>query len=240
MRDEFDRSYQHYCRCGKTLDARMEALGGARFADRADINKEDWKAINAWISAVIGGLPSLALKTIGEIGGARHSHCCKRTSSGVSCCSCPAGRSSSDVSTLSFPHFLHRRVWFVNALRVRADCFAGDDPLAAAPSTARAGPRWGKSHPYPGTVTAVQGLCTLRDEGDKDTVRVAVDLGDSGLRYAPGDALGVWPVNPPQVRDEMRACNISVCSALFCLPTWLPSFNWHLIVPEQRNVVQRF
>lgn len=30
-------------------------------------------------------------------------------------------------------------------------------------------------------------------------VRVQVDLGDSGLTYLPGDALGVWPYNEPQV-----------------------------------------
>lgn len=50
-----------------------------------------------------------------------------------------------------------------------------------------------------GRVVALEGLCTLASADDKNTVRVEVDLGDSGLEYAPGDALGVWPSNCPQV-----------------------------------------
>jgi sulfite reductase alpha subunit-like flavoprotein len=52
-------------------------------------------------------------------------------------------------------------------------------------------------------VAAVESLCRarpLRGAEDKDTVRVELDLGDSGLRYAPGDALGIFPLNCPQAR----------------------------------------
>ena len=31
---------------------------------------------------------------------------------------------------------------------------------------------------------------------------VEIDLGDSGLEYAPGDALGIWPANCPEVRPR--------------------------------------
>ena len=34
-----------------------------------DVNKEDWRAIHAWIDAVLLGLPTLGLKTIEELGG---------------------------------------------------------------------------------------------------------------------------------------------------------------------------
>ena len=33
----------------------------------------------------------------------------------------------------------------------------------------------------------------------QDTVRVEIDLGDSGLSYEPGDALGVYARNSAQV-----------------------------------------
>lgn len=59
--------------------------------------------------------------------------------------------------------------------------------------------RWSKSRPFMGRVVAVEGLCTLSSADDKNTIRVEIDLGDSGLQYAPGDALGVWPSNCPQV-----------------------------------------
>ncbi len=45
----------------------------------------------------------------------------------------------------------------------------------------------------------MEGLCAVRAPGDKDTVRVEIELGDSGLRYEPGDALGIYPRNCPEV-----------------------------------------
>ena len=60
--------------------------------------------------------------------------------------------------------------------------------------------RWGKSRPFHGTVVAIQGLCTVESANDKNTYRVEVDLGESGLEYAPGDALGIYPQNAPEVR----------------------------------------
>ena len=59
--------------------------------------------------------------------------------------------------------------------------------------------RWGKSRPFMGQVVAVEGLCQLSSSDDKDTIRVEVDLGESGLQYTPGDALGVYPLNCTQV-----------------------------------------
>lgn len=64
-----DRSYQHFCRCGRSLDARLEALGGARLAPRVDVNREDWKAIDGWLEGVLAGLAALPLKTVEQLGG---------------------------------------------------------------------------------------------------------------------------------------------------------------------------
>ena len=76
------------------------------------------------------------------------------------------------------------------------------DTSAGAPKKRR----WGKGRPYYGRVVAVEGLCTITSADDKDTVRVDVDLGDSGLRYAPGDALGILPANCPQVPQPLPGC----------------------------------
>jgi len=68
---------------------------------------------------------------------------------------------------------------------------------AAAPTIKR---RYGRSNPYFAKVTQVQGLCKLQHPGDKDTVQIELDLNTaaSGLKYVPGDVLGVMPVNPRQ------------------------------------------
>ncbi|AYD43012.1 sulfite reductase subunit alpha [Yersinia kristensenii] len=40
---------------------------------------------------------------------------------------------------------------------------------------------------------------------EKDVRHIEIDLGDSGLRYQPGDALGVWFDNDPALVDELLA-----------------------------------
>jgi sulfite reductase (NADPH) flavoprotein alpha-component len=76
---------------------------------------------------------------------------------------------------------------------------------AEAAATAAAGSKFSKSRPYYARVVAVEGLCVLSGLDDKDTVRLELELGPDaaaagGLAYLPGDALGIWPTNPPQVR----------------------------------------
>jgi sulfite reductase (NADPH) flavoprotein alpha-component len=49
---------------------------------------------------------------------------------------------------------------------------------------------------------AVNQKITGRDS-DKDVRHIEIDLGDSGLRYQPGDALGVWFENDPALVQEL-------------------------------------
>ena len=56
-----DTSYTHFCKAGRALDARLLALGGDTATARADINREDWAAVDAWIDAAIDSLVALKL-----------------------------------------------------------------------------------------------------------------------------------------------------------------------------------
>jgi sulfite reductase alpha subunit-like flavoprotein len=43
----------------------------------------------------------------------------------------------------------------------------------------------------------------------QDVRHLEVDLGDSNLRYQPGDSLGMWPETPPPLVDEfLRRCKL--------------------------------
>ena len=61
---------------------------------------------------------------------------------------------------------------------------------------------YSKSRPYPAPV--VQNY-NLNGPGDKQTHQVALSLEGSDLTYEVGDALGVYPLNPPDVVDEIIA-----------------------------------
>jgi sulfite reductase (NADPH) flavoprotein alpha-component len=63
--------------------------------------------------------------------------------------------------------------------------------------------RFSKSRPFVAEVSNVSNLCTISGSDDKKTIRVDIDLGDSGLTYVPGDSLGVWPQNNSKYVNEI-------------------------------------
>lgn len=77
----------------------------------------------------------------------------------------------------------------------------GAASAAAAPgSLAEDG--YNKANPFPSPVLANY---NLNGTGDKQTHHLALSLADSGLSYEVGDALGVYPLNPAAVVDEIIA-----------------------------------
>lgn len=67
-------------------------------------------------------------------------------------------------------------------------------------SQASASP-WNRDHPYLATLKSQQRL-TAPDSG-KDVRHIEIDLGDSGLQWQPGDTIGVWIRNDPELVTEL-------------------------------------
>ncbi|CAK7028468.1 MULTISPECIES: NADPH-dependent assimilatory sulfite reductase flavoprotein subunit [Providencia] len=65
------------------------------------------------------------------------------------------------------------------------------------------------SSPYtktaPLTATLLSNQKITGRDSQKDVRHIEIDLGDSGLRYLPGDSLGVWFDNDPELVDELVA-----------------------------------
>ena len=93
------------------------------------------------------------------------------------------------------------RARVVDVLKARA-------PKSASPALAASGAvneihtsPYTKEAPLTATL-AVNQKITGRDS-EKDVRHIEIDLGDSGLRYQPGDALGVWYQNDPALVKEL-------------------------------------
>lgn len=69
---------------------------------------------------------------------------------------------------------------------------------------AGAGP-YDRTHPYAARFLTRRKITARNSE--KDVEHIEIDLGDSGLRYQPGDALGVWYENAPQLVADILNCN---------------------------------
>ena len=71
---------------------------------------------------------------------------------------------------------------------------------AATGSADSSSKRYSKSKPYYARVVAVDPLCQISSKADKETIRVELELEESGLTYLPGDALGIYPTNNSKVK----------------------------------------
>ena len=109
------------------------------------------------------------------------------------------GEADLDVEAVAAP-------WLSQALDVARDTLKSVAPLASVtplrPGAAASSP-WSRGKPFAAQILANQ---RLTGRGSRKDVRhVELSLEGSGLGYLPGDALGVWPRNPPALVDAVLA-----------------------------------
>lgn len=62
---------------------------------------------------------------------------------------------------------------------------------------------WHRDHPFRATLKSQQRITGA--SSDKDVRHIEIDLGDSGMQWQPGETLGVWIHNDPELVDELLA-----------------------------------
>ena len=93
------------------------------------------------------------------------------------------------------------RARVVEALKARAPAAVPSQLIASGSVNEIHTSTYTKEAPLTATL-AVNQKITGRDS-EKDVRHIEIDLGDSGLRYQPGDALGVWYQNDPALVKEL-------------------------------------
>ncbi|MBG2645666.1 NADPH-dependent assimilatory sulfite reductase flavoprotein subunit [Klebsiella michiganensis] len=93
------------------------------------------------------------------------------------------------------------RARVVEALKARAPAAVPSQLIASGSVNEIHTSPYTKEAPLTATLTVNQKI-TGRDS-EKDVRHIEIDLGDSGLRYQPGDALGVWYQNDPALVKEL-------------------------------------
>jgi sulfite reductase (NADPH) flavoprotein alpha-component len=94
--------------------------------------------------------------------------------------------------------------WFANAVTAAKEALKPQAPLATVTPLrplAVATSVYTRDNPFPAELLVNQRI-TGRSSG-KDIRHFELSLEGSGLRYEAGDALGVWPVNPPQLVEAV-------------------------------------
>jgi len=104
------------------------------------------------------------------------------------------GEADVDIETVATPWLARTLELAREALKPVAARSATVTPLRTAAPLAPAS-EWTRARPFAAALLANQRI--VARDGARDVRHVELSLADSGLAYEPGDALGVWPVNPP-------------------------------------------
>jgi sulfite reductase (NADPH) flavoprotein alpha-component len=72
---------------------------------------------------------------------------------------------------------------------------------AAATKPKPAASQWTRQNPFPGKLVVNRRLSS--DDSEKDTRHFEIDLAGWGLNFEPGDSVAVYPMNDPQLVDEI-------------------------------------
>ncbi|GLQ91800.1 assimilatory sulfite reductase (NADPH) flavoprotein subunit [Dyella acidisoli] len=107
-----------------------------------------------------------------------------------------SGEADVDLETVAQP-------WLEQALQQAREQLKTSAPLAKVTTlrTARSTPAWHREQPFLAPLLLNQRI-TGRGS-DRDVRHLELSLEGSGLRYAPGDALGVWPTQSPALVDAV-------------------------------------
>lgn len=106
------------------------------------------------------------------------------------------GEADVDLETVTQP-------WLEQALQQAREQLKTSTPLAKVTTlrTARSTPAWHREQPFAAPLLLNQRI-TGRNS-DRDIRHLELSLEGSGLRYSPGDALGVWPTQAPALVDAV-------------------------------------
>lgn len=114
----------------------------------------------------------------------------------------PRGEADVDIESIATP-------WAEQAVQKAREELLADEPAAATPDSGVVTPLhpgstavaslWTRAKPFQAEVLARQTIVAA--DSDKDVHHIELLLEGSGLRYEPGDALGVWP----QQSDDLVA-----------------------------------
>ena len=111
------------------------------------------------------------------------------------------GAADVDIETVATP-------WLNETLRAASEALKSENPpakviplRATEPSLPHPASPWSREQPFAATVLANQRV-SGRDS-KKDVRHLELSLEGSGLSYQPGDALGVWPSNPPALVESI-------------------------------------
>ena len=197
-----DHNYEDFCGCGRRFDERLTALGATRLHPRQDCDTDYDEPAKAWMGSVLdaisrekNGQDQASDETTGTPDTAKGHHD-------------EARHMDPGASELAGKGANMRSDTIVPPPGSTGNGSGGGQTatLAATTALAKAGVEAGgfsKANPFPARMLVNRRL--THADSAKDVRHYEICLQGSGLEYEVGDALGVIPMNSPELVDEILA-----------------------------------
>lgn len=144
------------------------------------------------------------------------------------------GDADVDLDTVAKP-------WLQRALTSARETLKSSPPSATVTPLrpSRAAVVWTRERPFAAEVLNNQRINSRA--ASKDIRHIELSLAESGLSYEPGDALGVWPTNPPALVDAIVAVTgLDARTAIAHDEQTLPLADWLLTKRELTRLSRPF
>ncbi|MGN2244280.1 assimilatory sulfite reductase (NADPH) flavoprotein subunit [Frateuria sp. GZRR33] len=134
----------------------------------------------------------------------------------------PMGEADVDIDQVAVP-------WSAEALEQAREALGKmSSPSATHSATVHALPTrsmHSREQPFAATVLANQRIVSR--DSERAVHHLELSLGGSGLRYAPGDAIGIWPTNPPALVEQwLQALRLDGAQEITHEGRTLPLAQW--------------
>ena len=169
-----DQLYDQFCKTGRDFDTRLEELGARRIHPRVDCDVDFDEPAKAWMDGVLDAL--LRGGTVSDRG----------TPDKAAEAGDVAERIATDVPA--------------GALSA-SSLAAGPVSSAGTATQTAAAPAYSRTNPF--TAEVLENFNLNGRGSDKETHHLKLAIEGSNLCFEPGDSLGIYPHNDPQLVDEV-------------------------------------
>ncbi len=183
-----DHNYEDFCGCGRRFDERLSTLGAQRLHPRQDCDTDYDEPAKAWMGGVLDALAGTPDTAKGHHDEALH------MDPGAKELASKGEKMRSDT-IVPPPGSVGNGGGSTQTATVAATTALAKAGVAAG--------AFSKANPFPARLLTNRRL--THAESAKDTRHYEICLKGSGLTYEVGDALGVVPMNSPELVDEVLA-----------------------------------